>query len=71
MGVSLVLGTIIGSCSFAAVAVARDREEALRIKAQNEYKIQSADLNHNGIPEKFYTIDDKVALIEGGWEVSY
>ncbi len=32
---------------------------------QNEYKIQQADLNHNGIPEKFYTIDDKVALVEG------
>jgi hypothetical protein len=33
-------------------------------RVKRGYEIQEADLNGNGIPEKFYSIDGKVALVE-------
>ncbi len=40
------------------------RVDAAKLGPQQTHQIQTADLNNNGIPERFYTIDDKVALIE-------
>ena len=36
----------------------------LKAKSEYQYKLQEADLNDNGIPDKFYTIDGKIALVE-------
>ena len=59
-GMSLIVGVALGSCT---LALKYRMNESITI-AKQEYKIRSADLNSNDIPEKFYTIDDKVALVQ-------
>jgi hypothetical protein len=33
-------------------------------KVKRGYQLQTADLNGNGIPDKFYVIDGKIAVVE-------
>lgn len=40
------------------------RADAAKLGPQQTHQIKTADLNHNGIPERFYNIDGKIALIE-------
>jgi len=62
IGLSILTGVIMGSCSLSIKH--KFQENIEMIKAKQAYWIQQADLNNNGIPEKFYTIDDKVAVVE-------
>lgn len=41
-----------------------DSDGTKQIKIRYEHKLQEADLNGNGVLDKFYTIDKKIALVE-------
>ena len=49
-----------------AVNMIRDSPsyQAAMIGATNRYSLQEADLNGNGIKDKFYVIDGNVAVVE-------
>jgi len=52
------LAAIVKSCDVSTTS------EIERERIKRTYQIQTADLNGNGIPEKFYAIDGRVALVE-------
>ena len=61
MGGVLALG-FVGSMYTSYITLPRLAEKKLEL--DRGYNLQEADLNGNGIPEKFYNIDGNIAVIE-------
>ena len=59
VGIGLGIATMVRSCENFSTTPEIEMEKVRRTP-----QLQTADLNGNGIPEKFYTIDGKVALVE-------
>ena len=68
------IATIVTAVAFGAPSFVRGFNDLLgpsthkvemeKARLQHELKLQVAGLNGNGIPEKFYSIDGKIALVE-------
>jgi len=63
---SLAFGaaTFMRGCSDALGPTGPSASQIEMERVKRDYEIQEADLNGNEIPEKFYSIDGKVALVE-------
>jgi len=66
LGQGLAIALILGGCGFGGGTLLRGCGECIAALdgTRQEYKLQEADLNGNGIPEKFYTIGGKIAVVE-------
>jgi len=64
IGAGLCLGAVFLGFGLGASFVARGCAEYQRAENEKQYRLQTADLNNNGIPDRFYTINDKIAVVE-------